>query len=198
MFLKNININIKNKYIIFLIIIILIFIFLFLKLNTNNKKINSQQISPAVYSEKYNQTCITSKSIKEVRNNSMEPMIKPGEEFILLEGYYNCNEVKRGDVVAYDFSANEVPLIKKVLVLGGDILEIKEDKLLVNNEILKNSAGEAYTLDEQNKKMISLYIIEGKMRSDAYLIFGDNNSSKDSRRFGAVGKEGFIGKFLNY
>jgi signal peptidase I len=184
----------KNRYLVVLFVLIIL-VNIFLLKYKDKESIDNKPFISEEHKEEFNETCITLKSIKEVRNNSMEPMIKAGEEFILLEGYYKCNDVERGDVVAYDFSANDVPLIKKVLVLGGDILEIKDSNLLVNNAILKNSTGEPYVLDEQNKKMINLYIVEGKMRLDAYLIFGDNNSSKDSRKFGAVGKEGFIGKF---
>jgi signal peptidase I len=185
----------NNKKIIILLSILVFIIFVKFDLNNQTPKTNTTSEQREIIN--YNESCISAKTTKTVRNHSMSPMINEGDELELLEGYYDCNEVERGDVAAYNHSGNEYPLIKKILVLGGDKLEIIGDNLMVNDEVLKNSAGEAYFLNEQNKKMIGLYIEEGRLRSDAYLIFGDNsNSSLDSRRFGAVGKSGFLGKFV--
>lgn len=141
--------------------------------------------------------CVTNKIEKEVRGNSMEPLIVVGETFVLLEGYYNCNEVVRGDVIAYDYRGNDNPLIKRVLVMANDGLEFKGNTLLVNNEILKNSNNQVYVFPEKQKKFISLYIKNEKLVEEAYLIFGDNvNDSLDSRKFGAVSDKDFVGKFV--
>ncbi len=142
--------------------------------------------------------CITNKTEKEVRGNSMEPLVKAGETLVLLENYYECNKAEREDIIAYDYKGNDNPLIKKVLVLGGDNLELKGNNLLVNNEILANSQQKNYTFYESQKKMISLYIKDGKLIKDAYLIFGDNIiSGLDSRKFGAVSDKNFLGKFIS-
>lgn len=186
----------SKKIVLMLIIILIFIIIIFFKFNPK-QNIKTSTIVEQKEIVNYDETCISTKSIKTVLNNSMEPMIKPDEELVLLEGYYECNEVKRGEVVAYNHSGNEYPLIKKVLVLGGDKLEISGDNLMVNDEILKNSIDDPYTLNDKNKKMISLYIEDGCLRTGSYLIFGDNlSSSLDSRNFGAVGKIGFLGKFV--
>ena len=133
---------------------------------------------------------------KEVKGDSMEPLIKQGEILILMEGYYSCNEIERGDIVAYDYGGNKNPIIKKIMVLGGDTLEFNDNVLLVNKEPLKNSEDKIYEFSEQEKRMIGLYIKDNKLVNSAFLIFGENiNNGLDSRKFGAVGKNDFLGKF---
>lgn len=176
----------KISIIFLLFFIIFIIIFLFKKdIIKKNNKID------------FNSECITAKIIKTVKNTSMEPLIMPDEELELLEGYYDCNEIIRGDIIAYSSAGADYPIIKKILVLGGDSLEFKNNRLLVNNNILKNSANEEYVFEENEKKMISLYIKEGKLKENTYLIFGDNiYGSLDSKNFGAISKNGIIGKFI--
>jgi len=46
---------------------------------------------------------------------------------------------------------------------------------------------------------LSMYIKGDKLVEDAYFIFGDNiNISTDSRKFGAVSRKDFFGKFVGY
>ena len=188
---------ISNKKLTLLFIVVVLISISITKFYQKSQNVKLNTISEQEVLVNYNSDCFTARPIKTVRNHSMAPMINEGGELELLEGYYDCNEVERGDVVAYNHSGNEYPLIKRILVISGDKLEIKDNNLIVNDEMLKNSAGEVYFLNEQNKKMISLYIEEDKLRSDAFLIFGDNiHSSLDSRNFGAVGKIGFLGKFV--
>ena len=184
----------KKIFIVFFIILtVCLFYFCFL-----NKKLNFNQAQNVIVKEKlnYNNACITTRSEKIVNGNSMAPLFESGQSLLLLENYYQCNEVKRGDVVAYDHSSRKNPLIKRVKVVGGDNLEFVDNKLLINGQILINSQAEIYAFTPQQKQWLSLYIEEGRLRKDAYLIFGENiNSSLDSRKFGAVGKNGFLGKF---
>lgn len=82
------------------------------------------------------------------------------------------------------------------MVLGGERIELKNDNLLVNREVLKNSQGEPYIFSEKQKKLIGLYIKGGKLVENSYLIFSDNpDNGLDSRQFGAVSANNFLGKF---
>lgn len=153
--------------------------------------------SKAEQSENLSQSgCPIKLSFLQVRGNSMAPIIKNGQSVKLLTDYYACRDVERGDVVAYAYAENKDALIKRVLVLGGDSLEFEKNMLKVNGDILRNSNGAAYLFNSQNKKMISLYIENGRMRADTFFIFGESrNESMDSRKFGAIAKKDLIGKF---
>ena len=144
----------------------------------------------------YNNSCITDSASLEVRGNSMYPVLAPDDEIMLLQDYYDCNRVKRGDIIAYDYRGSDVPIVKSVLVLGGDEAYFDQDKLVVNGKILLNSSGDEYIFDERQKRMIGLYIKTGKLTKKGYLIFGENvKDGTDSRRFGAIGIGDVLGKF---
>lgn len=72
---------------------------------------------------------------------------------------------------------------------------------------MKNSQGEIYYFNTNECRFLSLYILQGKrtgdeltgkMQEGAYFIFGDNTTNSiDSRKIGAVGRDGFIGKVMS-
>ena len=170
------------------VFLVLIAICLFLHYFVFNER-NQNSVQQSIH-------CQIAKTAKTIRGNSMESLLKAGEEIILLEGYYQCYSVQRGDIVAYDYAGNENPLIKRVAVLGGERIEFRNAHLLVNDEILKNSQGDAYVFSEKQKKMFGLYLKNGELVNNAYLIFGENiHNGLDSRRFGAVSADNFLGKF---
>lgn len=181
-----------NKLFFIFLAFLVIIINLFLYLINNYFLKNKENIL-----QKEENFCKILKSEKEINGDSMQPLLKNQETVVLLENYYNCYEVKRGDIVAYKRSSNKNPLIKIVKVLGGDSLVFENNgKLVVNGEVMKNSQNIDYVFSSKEIKMISLYIENGYLQDDAYLIFGDNvSSSMDSRKFGAVGENGFLGKF---
>lgn len=135
---------------------------------------------------------------KIVQGDSMEPMFKNGEETILLENYYKCgNLIEKGDIIAYNYGGSENPLIKIVWATDRDEVKLAGDKLEINREILKNSAGQEFIFKESELKMLSLYIENKHIPKNSFLIFGDNiNDSTDSRKFGAVSDSDFLGKFV--
>jgi signal peptidase I len=148
-----------------------------------------------------NATCIITPVNKIVRGNSLSGLIESGSTVKILFGYYLCNEVKRGDTVAYNFSGDRNPIIKIVKGLPGDKFHLREISgiwnIFINGETAKNSKGEPYSLSEGGSKMLSLYErdYKGVIPLDAYLILGNISSgSLDSSRFGLVGKSDILGK----
>ncbi|MDD5295143.1 MAG: signal peptidase I [Patescibacteria group bacterium] len=138
------------------------------------------------------------KEEKIIQGDSMAPMIANGEEIILLENYYKCGySVKRGDVIAYNYGGHKNPLIKIVRATSADKVEIFGGRLKINDEIMENSTGQEYTFAEKEIKIMDLYIKDGHIPPNSFLIFGDNiGDSADSRKFGAVSANDFVGKFV--
>lgn len=139
---------------------------------------------------------ITSNTFK-VRGTSMAPLLQPDEEIIIHEGYYNCNPIKLNDIVAVRFSWRDNYVVKAVKGVPGDELRLEGANILVNNQIVKNSENQAYSLDARGAKMLSLYIKDYKehIPGNAYLLLGDNPSgSFDSTRFGLMDKSQIEGK----
>lgn len=145
---------------------------------------------------KENLSCVSDTKEKTVYGNSMNPMLKHGQKVIFLENYYNCNDIKRNDLIAYDYSGDALDLIKIIKVLPTDIVYIDKNKLIVNGEILKNSVGDIYVFSDNEIQILSMYIKDNHIPQDSYFIFGDNTSSSiDSRKFGAINKNDILGKF---
>jgi signal peptidase I len=127
---------------------------------------------------------------------SMEPLIKSWEKVKLIVWFYDYNDIKRWDLVAYDFAWKKDLFIKQVRVLPWDNLIIKDKKLYINNEVMKNSIWNEYIFSPWEQKLLNLYIINWKLKKDVYFIFWDNIiNSIDSRRFWWVSKVDIVGKF---
>ncbi len=131
----------------------------------------------------------------------MQGLIEDGQTVKILFGYYNCHKIKKGDVVVYDFAGDKAPIIKIVKGVEGDRLRLKEANggwhILINDEIIKNSKGENYLIDQSGYRMLSLYErdYKGKIPKNAYLLLGNlTGGSLDSTRFGLVDKSDILGK----
>lgn len=156
--------------------------------------------------------CITGVGDRTVRGASLSGLIEPDSIVKILFGYYDCNEIKRGDIVAYNYAGDANPIIKIVKGIPGDKFYLKEaegvpirDKtsngvnwnILINGETLKNSQSELYLLGEGGYRMLSLYErdYKGVIPADTYLILGNLASgSLDSTHFGLIGKRDILGK----
>ena len=146
--------------------------------------------------------CQIKEEEKIVRGNSLTPIIEQGTTVKILFGYYDCNEIKRGDIVAYRYAGNPDPIIKIVKGLPGDKFELRESdemnwNILINGQVLKNSKNEPYLISGNRYKMLSLYEKDynGIVPDDTYLILGNLVSgSMDSTRFGLIDKSDILGK----
>ena len=142
--------------------------------------------------------------IKKVQGNSLSGLIESDSEIEILIGFYKCNGIKRGDIVAYRHYGNSNPIIKIIKGLSGDNFSLQkmEDgsgRLLINNQILTNQQNQPYILDEKAYQLLSLYEKDyaGIIPSDAYLIFGNlTGGSLDSSHLGLIHKKDILGKAL--
>jgi signal peptidase I len=139
---------------------------------------------------------------KIVRGKSLSPLIEHNDKVRVLFNCYKENEIKRGDIVACNFSGNEALLIKIVKAVPGDTFHISKNEnkywhLFINNKICRNSEDKPYLIDEQGAKMILLYEkgCNGVIPQNAYLILGNLvYGSRDSTRFGLVSRDDIIAK----
>jgi len=137
----------------------------------------------------------------EVRGSSLSGIIEGGETVNILLGYYGCHEIKRNDIVAYNYAGNQYPIIKIAKALPGDRFSLQETKggwnILVNGKVLKTSENKEYILSEERHRMLKLYEedYKGIIPEETYLILGNIPSgSTDSSFFGLVHRDDLIGK----
>ncbi|GAA0177589.1 signal peptidase I [Clostridium sediminicola] len=107
-----------------------------------------------------------------VPTSSMYPTIKPGDRIIVTR-VYNPSNLDRGDIVVFESDELKETLIKRLIGLPGDEIQIDDSgTVFVNGEII----DEPYIVNPQNKPGY-FAVPEGK-----YLFLGDNRAnSKDSR-----------------
>ncbi len=127
-----------------------------------------------------------------VEGQSMEPNLHNNERLIIEKITYRFREPERGDIVVIrPPNHTTVPLIKRVIGLPGEVVEIKLNQVYVNGEPLE----EGYLVQPTVGNMPPQLVPEGHV-----LVLGDNRrASNDSRFFGTVPYEDIIGRaWLRY
>lgn len=152
---------------------------------------------------RYNDVCITRIEEKIVRGDSMFGLIRSGEKVKVLYGYYNCNDIKRGDIVLVNYAGSENYLVKVVKGIPGDSFKLVKNNgwwnILINNKVVKNSRGDRYIVFTDGYRLLSLYERDynNKIPVNSYLVLGDEiYNSTDSRSFGLIDKKNIIGKVV--
>jgi len=149
-------------------------------------------------------SCPVREEIRTVRGNSLEPLVPSGAEIKALFGYYNCHEIKRGDLVLYHYTGDKVPLLKIVKGIPGDSFHLVKNtqgeyNLIINGKIVVNSQNMPYVFNGNRYRMLSLYEddYQGVIPPNTYLLLGDQaNGSVDASVFGLVDKSDIIGKAI--
>jgi hypothetical protein len=88
-----------------------------------------------------NVSCNIKEQNATVEGFSLDPIVKNGQKIKILFGFYRCNDIKRDDIVVYDYKYHKIPLIKVVKALPNDKFSIIKNgrffNVYVNVKILK-------------------------------------------------------------
>ena len=128
-----------------------------------------------------------------VDGSSMQPTFEDGERLIISRVHYLFTPPERGDVVV--FNAVETRnhgemLIKRVIGIPGDMLEIRDRQVYINGTMI----DEPYILEACR---INCNDDVWQLGMDEYFVMGDNrNHSNDSRSFAAVPLSNIIGRVI--
>lgn len=129
----------------------------------------------------------------EVHGKSMEPTFVEGQRLIISRVNYMVGEPQRGDIVVFNSpqSDDDDPsLIKRVVGLPGDLVEIRDREVYINGERL----DEPYIKEPCTRQCRDR---QWQLASDEYFVMGDNrNVSNDSRAFGPIKHSAIIGEAL--
>lgn len=131
--------------------------------------------------------------ITVVEGGSMEETLLGGDRLIVSDLFYTP---ERGDIVIIHsprVNGGEA-IVKRIIAVEGDTIEIKADGVYVNGEKLNETDGSlGYTIDSYSYQPKAPQTIE----KDKVFVMGDHRSvSLDSRSFGQVDESAVIGKVL--
>jgi len=123
----------------------------------------------------------------KVNGSSMYPTLE-GNEIMLLN---KLGHIDRFDIVVLKIDGRDDNLIKRIIGLPGETIEITDNKIYINNEKIddKYGYGVTYNIDKVT------------LKDDEYFILGDNRKiSLDSRVFGTIHKSEIKGttNFIMY
>lgn len=111
-----------------------------------------------------------------VNGSSMYPTLKGGEIMLLNK----LGKIDRFDIVVLKLDTGEDNLIKRVIGMPGETVQITDNKIYVNDKVLEENFGVGITYD----------IDKVTLKDDEYFVLGDNRIiSMDSRVFGTINKE---------
>lgn len=125
--------------------------------------------------------------VTTVTGLSMYPTLHDGD-FISTAKVENENDITRGDIVLVNEPYGQ-SLIKRVIGLPGETVEIKDERVFVNGKELDDYVGKPTEPASDGWNKVTL-------ASDEYYVLGDNrDASSDSRVYGPVKTEQITKKF---
>lgn len=126
-----------------------------------------------------------------VFGQSMEPNLHPHQRLIVDKISYRLHAPQRNDIVVIRLPDMDELLVKRIVALPGELVEIRAGIVYVNGE----AVAEPFPHDMTPYDMTP--IILGPL---SYFVLGDNRSnSNDSRAFGPVTLDEILGRvWLRY
>lgn len=131
-----------------------------------------------------------------IPSESMFPTLAQGDRLVVEKVSYRFNHPHEGDIVVFSPPENlqllgyekDQAFIKRIIGREGDIIEIKDNRVFVNNKPL----DEEYILEEPNYNLAPVEIPAGYL-----FVMGDNrNNSNDSHIWGLLPEKNIIGKAI--
>jgi len=125
--------------------------------------------------------------IAVISGASMEPLIRQGDHILINRLAYRSSKPVKGDIIA--IKTGWLMMVKRVLGVPGDIVELKGNTLSCNGEIIQ--LGNMNIHHKGKPRQFGPSVV-----SDRHIfVIGDNAEySIDSRTYGMVKYEEIVGK----
>jgi len=127
-----------------------------------------------------------------VEGASMEPNFSDYQYLLIDEITYRFSEPQRGDVVVLKIPSEREALIKRIIGLPNETVEVKDQHVYI-----VSPSGSETELDEKylGEGILTNGYMTTTLGSDMYFVMGDNRPvSMDSRIFGTITKKQIIGR----
>jgi len=122
-----------------------------------------------------------------VEGQSMEPNLHNNERLIIEKISYHFHPPQRGDIIVLRLpNRTSDPLIKRVVGLPGETVEITNGRVLINGQVLDEPYLNQFTYQGMPPRVVP---------PNEVFVLGDNRGfSNDSRAFGFVPFSDIIGR----
>lgn len=121
---------------------------------------------------------------------SMEPSLHEKDQVVINKVSYKFKDPERFDVII--FTHEDQHLVKRIIGLPGETVQIKDGKIYINGEELEEDYGREPSILDYGVAIEPIYLMP-----DEYFVLGDNrNGSNDSRNsvIGNIERENIVGK----
>jgi signal peptidase I len=139
-----------------------------------------------------------------IPSRSMVPTLQVDDRLIVDKVSYHFKQPQRGDIVVFmppeeasvvctgpraqAASTSKDAYIKRIVALPGEKVEVRQGKVFINNEPLKEDYLEEVPDYQYGPRVVA---------DNSYLVLGDNrNNSCDSHYWGFVPRENIIGRAI--
>jgi hypothetical protein len=149
--------------------------------------------------------CVGQKVESKQEDEFMTGLVEKGSEMLVLKDYYDCNELKRGDIVSFRVSPPLQPVVKVVRAIGGDKFEIIPDEvskkryyIKVNGEYVTDRTGR-FTIETPGKPALLTYqnARNGILKEDETMLLSNVSPGKaDSASLGLLKSKLIEGKVI--
>jgi signal peptidase I len=124
----------------------------------------------------------------EVQNVSMQNTLVAGQRLIEDKWSYHFHEPRHGDIVIINGPESELRLIKRVVGIPGDIVDMHDGNVYINGEKLDEQYVKGQTF--AGSVTLPFTVEEGQL-----FVMGDNREhSLDSRSIGPISRSSIEGK----
>lgn len=127
-----------------------------------------------------------------IPTESMVPTIQAGDHLVVNRMPYYYRNPVHGELIIFEHENEH--LVKRVIGVPGDVVDIKDGYIYLNDEKLEESN---YVLEDGMTFPFSKSEIElpYTVPNESYFVLGDNRrDSSDSRLFGPIKRENVIAK----
>ncbi len=136
--------------------------------------------------------------VVDVRQTSMVPTLQEGDRILISKVDYRVHAPERGDIVVFRppppacpaDASNCIPFVKRIVAVAGDVIELRDGRLIVNGAVPDEPHASGPTRAEAGGVSYPFTV-----PPDSVFALGDNRAfSGDSRAWGAVPRDNIFGK----